>query len=226
MSSGIPWDSVPATTRNAPAFIAACVRTWRAPPMIPATATTRARSRSACVRLGSFARNAVAPTARAMRMDPAWAIEEEPGRDDDRRLEGRMVDEVQLRFQDEEVRRPGDSVDEGDPEQDERGAHRTDDEELRGRLRGLAVLLAERDEGERAEARDLEREEQDEQVRRRGGEHHPDDGEEEQAVVLPLVRFLRVEEASRGEDRQERHEQENRAEEQGEPVDPDPELRR
>src|SRR3990170_725361 len=73
-SSVIPRDSTPATTRNAPPFIAAWVSTWSMPPTRPAIAASRAIPCCAGVREGSETLRARAPTARAMRMYPAWAM--------------------------------------------------------------------------------------------------------------------------------------------------------
>src|SRR5438552_1348846 len=69
MSSGIPRDSVPATTRNDPAFIAPYTKTWSMPPTSPNAATYAALSV-----WGGLDCRATAPTASAIRMYPAWAM--------------------------------------------------------------------------------------------------------------------------------------------------------
>src|SRR2546428_10421568 len=295
------------------------------PPTRPYTATVAARSRVAAGTVRSPAVNATAPTARAMRMYPAWAMleyasmrlidrcgiartfptvcvtiariasvatqstwtlnrpirktrnnatiptffeadvrrtlivvgdpwytsgaphvergdgdletearDQENERDDQRRLDRGVLREVESGRapQPHEVRRRADrgrardAVDQGDAEQDDAGADRPDDEELRGGLRRLLVLLAECDEGKGAQARRLEREEEDEQIGRGRGEHHPDDREEHQGVVLPLVRFLGADEPARPDDDEERHELEHQLEEEGERVDLHLQLRR
>jgi hypothetical protein len=111
----------------------------------------------------------------------------------------------------DEVRGASDPVDQGHPEEHDRGRQDAEQEELHRGLVRSRVLLAEPGDEEPGRAHELERDEQHQQITRRRHEHHAEEAREEQEVELALARpdgLVEVVHGDQDDDDRHRHEQE------------------